>query len=311
MKRPVVAVCGANPSWQKTLFFDKLIPGKVNRAKKEENYPSGKGVNFCRALRCSGLADLRLIQFAGGINGQRLCAGLDAAGYIHETVVTSAETRSCITCLDQNGNMTELIGASIQILPDEENDFFQKLQKLLSQADILAITGSLPDGSNPDIYQQAAKLAVEKDIPLLFDTLIGIDDIFRLPGKSILKVNREEFFKITGENEIISAHRCAASRYPGKVFAVTNGGESATLANDDFLWEYTLPSINVVSPLGAGDTASAVMSALYAAGVSEKDAFLQALAAASANCLTPMAGEFDTANADMIAGQIKTSQSKL
>ena len=46
INKPLITVIGANPAWQKTLFFREFIPGRVNRAYKEENYSSGKGVNF-------------------------------------------------------------------------------------------------------------------------------------------------------------------------------------------------------------------------------------------------------------------------
>ena len=43
-----LAVLGPNPAWQKTLFFPDFNKGAVNRARKMEELPSGKGINFCR-----------------------------------------------------------------------------------------------------------------------------------------------------------------------------------------------------------------------------------------------------------------------
>ena len=64
-----IAVLGPNPAWQKTLFFKNFIRGAVNRARRMEELPSGKGINFCRALKCHGRAESLLIQFCGGENG--------------------------------------------------------------------------------------------------------------------------------------------------------------------------------------------------------------------------------------------------
>lgn len=306
-----VIVLGANPAWQKTLFFHNLNAGKVNRAYHEENYPSGKGVNFCRALRYSKLAETLLLQFAGGNNGKLLCDGLDAAGFQHQTVFTGSETRNCITCLDDSGNMTELIGVSHKILPDEANAMLDKLRSVLPCSGILAITGSLPDGSDPQLYGKAAKLAMEHRVPILVDALIGLPEVLSQNGTVILKVNREEFFKITGESEIFQAHRKAEKSYPGKVFAVTNGGENATLSYNNILFEYILPPVKVVNPLGSGDTASAVMSALCAERKPFQEAFRQALAAASANCTTAKAGEYDPDCANDLAQQMQIIQHNL
>ena len=303
-KKVRIAVLGANPSWQKTLFFNDLTPGAVNRARKEECYSSGKGINFCRAVRCSGLAETEIFQFAGGVNGKLLCDGLDDAGFVHYTVNTSAETRNCITCLDQHGNMTELIGVSHAVTDAESRQMLDELTKHLPSSSILAITGSLPDGTSPSLYVKAVEIAVRNRLPVLVDALAGIGDILQQDGRIILKVNREEFFKITGKNEIVSAHRYAAEKFPGKIFAVTNGGGEATLANDEKLCYYTLPEIKVVSPLGAGDTASAVLAALFAGGCQETEAFRYALAAASANCLNATAGEYRLEEAEKFASMI-------
>ncbi len=296
-----VIVLGANPAWQKTLFFHDFCPGKVNRAYREENYPSGKGVNFCRALRHSNLADMQLFQFAGGINGQLLCEGLDAARFSHCTIPTRGETRNCITCLDDNGNMTELIGVSCKILPDEAQAMLDQLQVALPGAGIFAITGSLPDGSDPRLYGEAAGIASAAGVPILIDALIGLPEVLSQSGTVILKVNLEELFKITGESEVFAAHRKAQKNYPGKIFAVTNGKDTATLSCDGKIFEYILPEIQVVNPLGSGDTASAVMSALCSKNIPYQEAFKQALAAASANCLTAQAGEYDPHMAAQLA----------
>lgn len=302
--KPLIAVIGANPAWQKTLFFKELTPGKVNRAFREENYPSGKGVNFCRALRCSGLGESIIFQFAGGVNGELHCQALEQSNYSHRTIRTEGATRNCITCLDECGNMTELIAPSQKITAEEAEKFLAELAKELPRTDLLAIAGSLPDKSDPELYCQAAALAAENSIPLLADTLAGLDGILSVKATAILKVNKEEFFKITGEDEIFSAHRCAQKRYPGKVFAITDGADKATLSAGNKCWSYTLPEIQVVNPLGAGDTASAVMSALIAAKVPFHEAFLQALAAASANCMTANAGDFNVETSRELAEKI-------
>lgn len=305
MSKPLIAVIGANPAWQKTLFFREFIPGKVNRAYREENYPSGKGVNFCRALRCSGLGEPVLFQFAGGGNGKLHCDGLDASGFRHKTVWASAETRNCITCLDDSGNMSELIGVSGRVTAGEADEFLDLLKDELDRMDFLAITGSLPDGSDPELYCRVAKLAAGKDIPVLIDALIGINGVMSQRNMAVLKVNQDEFFKITGEKDIIDAHRAAQKSYPGKIFAITNGAEKATLSANGVFYEYILPQIRVISPLGAGDTASAVMSALLADKKDPAEAFKMALAAASANCLNAVAGDFLPEKSLEIAAEIK------
>lgn len=307
MSKPLIIVMGANPAWQKTLLMPGFSAGKVNRAIEEKNYSAGKGVNFCRALRCSGLADMMLFQFAGGINGERLCDDLEAEHIPHNTIITQGETRCCITCLDGTGNMTELIGVSQKLTDAEITEFLDKLSKTMPSASLFAITGSLPDGSDYDLYRKAALLASSLDIPILIDVLRGVQGVLTLPGKVILKVNQEEFLKITDCDNIEIAHKTAWKKFPGKMFAVTNGKDPASFSDGTNIYYYKLPEIDVVSPLGAGDTASAVMSALIASGEPAENAFRQALAAASANCLNAVAGEYSPIQSRLLSQQITVS----
>ena len=69
VSKPKILVFGANPAWQKTLYFGTFRRGEVNRAEKLELYAGGKGVNFCRAAKCRDIALTRLYQFSGGANG--------------------------------------------------------------------------------------------------------------------------------------------------------------------------------------------------------------------------------------------------
>ncbi len=301
-----VFVMGANPAWQKTLLFPELKTDAVNRAERMEAYSSGKGVNVCRAARCFGKAKPFLFQFAGGINGKLLCDGLNAEGFAHETVMTNAETRCCITCLDKkNGTMTELIEPSHALTEDETAEFLKSLLEKISEASIFVISGSLPDGSDLSLYEKAARIAVDAGIPVVVDTVKGIAPVLELEGKIILKVNQEEFFKITSCTEINEAHKTALSRWKNVCFAVTNGPDKASLSDSTGIYFYQIPRLeDVKNPLGAGDTATAVMASEIVDGKSYKDAFRTALAAASANCLSEKAGEFLMSDLEKIAENI-------
>ena len=197
-----IFVMGANPAWQKTLVFQRLKTGAVNRAVSMEVYPAGKGVNVCRAAACFGTAETRLFQFAGGTTGQRLCTALDELGIRHETVETRHETRTCVTCLDHaEGSMTELIEPSGAVSETEAENFLQILKEQICEASVFVISGSLPDGTDASLYRRATEIAVAAGVPVIADAVKGIEAVLDLPGRIILKVNREEFFKITGCSE--------------------------------------------------------------------------------------------------------------
>ncbi len=294
MSKPRILVLGANPAWQSTLHFARFVPDEVNRALSLAEYPSGKGINFCRAVHCFGMADTLLFQFAGGENGQKICTGLDTLGFQHITIKTEANTRRCITCIDDSTHsMTELIEPSSPITAAEEQRFLEELEKALPQAAAFAITGSLPDRSDLGLYTKAVQRAVATGVPVVIDAVKGIQEALRFQGNITVKINLQELEKLTGENEGTTALKRAATLWPDKIFAITNGADEAFLLKDGETTEFRIPCVpQLVSPLGCGDTASAVYTSCIANGISPQEAFRQALAAASANCLNDQAGSF-------------------
>ena len=296
MKRPLILVFGANPAWQKTLYFDEFRRGEVNRARALELYAGGKGVNFCRAARCRETARTRLYQFSGGANGDLHEAALKRENIDCRAVRVSHETRCCTTLLDRTGAaMTELIEPSHAVSAAEIDEMVRLFSDGLSEASGAAITGSLPDGTDPLVYTRIAAAVAVRGLPLLVDAVYA--DMLDQVGDFILKVNLDELKKLTGETSALSALRAGSARWPRGIFAITDGAGTAYLAAGGSLWSYAIPKIRVESALGCGDTCSAVMLSEFLAGKSPVEAFACGLAAASANCLTPRAGEFDNAAA--------------
>ena len=295
MDKPLIAVFGANPAWQKTLHFKEFRPGKVNRAAALELYAGGKGVNFCRAAGCRGLCRTRLFQFAGGANGALHEAELAREGIDCCSIRVAAETRCCTTCLDEAGSpMTELIEPSHAVTAKEAEQMLKALDSQLAEAAGAAITGSLPDGTDPELYVRVAEVAARHGLPLLIDALSP--EAVAAAADVVLKINMDELKKITGESEPAAALKSGASQWKNAILAITDGADAAYLAGRGKLYRYRIPRISVVSALGAGDTCSAVLLSGLLTGQAPHLAFAGALAAASANCLSATAGKFSNAD---------------
>ena len=299
MKKPLIAVFGANPAWQKTLYFGEFRRGQVNRAEKLELYAGGKGVNFCRAARCRNVADTRLYQFSGGANGRLHESALAAEGIDCRPTHVAAETRCCTTLLDRTGDaMTELIEPSHSPSAAELAEMLRAFDAGLAEADGAAVAGSLPDGTDKSLYTEVAGLAAKHGKTLLVDAVYA--PMLDAAGDFILKINMDELKKLTGETEASAALRSGMAKWPRGVLAITDGAAAAYLAAAGQMWRYAIPRIEVVSALGAGDTCSAVTLSEFLNGRTVVDAFACGLAAASANCLSPRAGEFDNADAERL-----------
>ena len=290
-----IVVLGPNPAWQKTLFFEHFTRGAVNRARRMEELPSGKGINFCRALKCHGGAESLLIQFCGGENGFRIDAALAAEGMAFHSVAVPGRTRCCTTCLDETEQvMTELIEPSFPAPPEAVEVLLERFGRELENASGAAFCGSLPDGTDPRLYVRAAELAAKHGVLLLIDAFRDLDAVFAASPRVVLKINREELAKLAGTGDTAAGLRRIFARFPSlKYAAITDGPGQAFAFDREKFAVYTLPALAEVSnPIGSGDTASAVLLSELCSGNDLFEGFRRALAAASANCLNSKPGHF-------------------
>ncbi|MDQ3636677.1 MAG: PfkB family carbohydrate kinase, partial [Actinomycetota bacterium] len=116
----MILCVGGTPAMQRTLFFEVLEPGAVNRAYKVRVTASGKVVNAARTVTVLGGQAL-LATFLGGDSGRFVARELDAQGVPYEVVWTEddAPTRTCATLIPDDGPVTELVE---EALPVSEKD---------------------------------------------------------------------------------------------------------------------------------------------------------------------------------------------
>jgi tagatose 6-phosphate kinase len=301
-----ILALGPNPAWQKTLFFNELHLEQVNRAHDMQDFPSGKGINFCRAAKSWGNSQVELLQFAGGDTGKQLCQSLKEEGISNQTVYTKNTTRTCYTCLSANHAMTELIEPSFSVSDKEIQKYHDLLDQNIARFAGAAFCGTLPTGSSIEIYRHAAERIKKANLPLLIDAWQNILPVLEVGGEIIFKVNAEEIKIVANEKDTIAAIEKTLKKYNLKAVAVTDGPDKAYLACGNKLYIYELPRLDKIkSSLGCGDTNASVFLSEYLAGAPIEKAFTGALAAASANCLTTMCGDFIKETAVELCAKIK------
>lgn len=303
-----IIVLEGNSALQKTLFFDRFTFGAVNRARKMTLSAGGKGANFCRALRIGGGKKGVLLHFSGGENGKKADSFLREEGIEVISCAVEKETRCCTTCLDpHSGSMTELIEPSIPPETAAQESFIRVLEDLLQKETCAggAITGSLPDGTDPVLYYNWGKKILSYNKWLFMDAVKGIEPILPLPGKKILKINKEELFRLTGEEDLSAGMDkllAAGSLY---ALGITDGPGKAFLGAGGKKWSFTLPELSrVISPLGCGDSVSAFFFQELLEGTAPEKAFAAALGAGCANCLTPEPAVFSLKEAQHLGAQV-------
>lgn len=300
-----IIVMGANAARQKTLHFEKLLPGEVNRACRMSEIASGKGINFCRAAGNWGKCSAAVVQFAGGDNGKFLIDSLQQEKLENYTVNCAAPLRCCITCIDQSSNMTtELIEPSGAATPLECDEFVRLIGTQLPIASGVAICGSLPDGTDPGLYARVASAAASHDLPLLLDLYKNVEPLLDLPDVT-LKINREELGKLTACGSVEAGLKQLFARTGIKIAAITDGAGKAFASDGRILAVYTVPVLEkIANPIGCGDTASAVFFSELLNGSDFIESFKLALGCACANAESWIPAQFDLLRGRELAGKI-------
>ncbi len=305
-KLPRILVCGPNPSWQKTLAFDEFRPCEVNRSGMRDCRASGKGVNCARAIRTWGAATPAVFQFSGGANGRDLEGWLQREGIEFVGRKIEDETRCCTTVLcRKNTTMTELIEPSPAVTKDDVDFLWNRILEAISDADAVALCGTLPKGPLDGFYPGIAAAAVRAGKPVLADSVEQFHETLAA-GVRYLKINSGELLSLTGASDPEAAALDLLNRYPLQCAAITDGPARAFIAWQGTVRRIFIPPLSgVCNPIGAGDVCSGVMLSELLAGADPLESFTTGVAAACASCLTQYAAGFDREEALRIRDKMR------
>ena len=294
--KPVLAL-GLTPALQKIHFFDKFIPGEVNRSSRVETHAGGKASNVAMAL-----AVLGDVAYAGGFNGgaagRAAAADVAARGAKPAFTPIRAETRTCHSLVDlATGTVTELVQEFPPVTDDDLSRFTRKMLALLGKCGGLTISGTLPKTFPATAYVPFGKKATALGIPWLLDSQKA-PLLATLPCQpTIAKLNRFELGQTFGAPTRTEASCVKLLRKivaAGAQWALmTDGARPALLVSPDGgLWKLApepLAKKDLASPIGSGDcTAAGIMHGLvHAWDVPEAVAFGLACGTANARSYVP------------------------
>jgi 1-phosphofructokinase len=282
-----------NPSLDRALDVQRLVPGAVLRADAVHVHPGGKGINVSRALVRHGV-ESRAVLPVGGADGARLVELLAAQGVPALAVPVAGDTRTNITISERSGTTTKVNAPGPALTPAEVTALLDALAAALDEgARGLVAAGSLPAGAGDDLFVRVAALAAARSVPFALDTSgAPLTHAARAGGLDLLKPNDEELAQLTGSSEAeladpraaLAAVRTLHERGVGEVL-LTLGADGALLSTaDGGVWSARPPQITVRSTVGAGDCSLAgyVLAALAGADPAERLRNAVAYGAASA-----------------------------
>ncbi|MFP3958664.1 MAG: 1-phosphofructokinase family hexose kinase [Spirochaetaceae bacterium] len=311
----MVLVIGQNSTWQKTYFLEHLNVSNVNRVSEAYESAAGKGGNVSRVLAGYGV-DHRLIAYIGGGNGEKFAADCRGDGGKPVFIDIAEETRTCVTLIEEDHTVTELIEPSPRVTQSERGAFREAFARHIDDAGFLAIGGTAIRGEADDCYLQFVKEAHRRGIPVLLDSYRRHGSTALAAGPEILKINQDELAELSGLPVDAAEQRKAAYETIRRTFGIhwviiTRGARGAEGFNGTSTISALASGVTPVNPIGSGDAVAAgILSVLSRegrpfeslAGEAEvlERALVEGVAAGSANCLNWKPGRIDTEDLDKV-----------
>lgn len=264
-----------NPSLDYFVDVPRFSLGSVNRSLHELLFPGGKGINVSIVLSRLGIQNTALGFIAGdtGRLFEDMLASFDVkSDFVH---LSSGDTR--INVKINAGNETEINARGPQITHRDVGALLSVISSL-KDGDTLIISGSVPPQLSDTVYADIASSISAKNVNMIVDTTGKYLTNILKYKPFMIKPNHIELGEIFGrtlvdDNEIIACAKKLQADGAQNVL-VSKGADGAILVcADGTVCKAYAPRGNVISTVGAGDSAVAG----FVAGFMQKSDFGHAL----------------------------------
>jgi len=275
-----LTVC-LNPTLQKTLHFNSIIPGTVNRTAIHRLDVSGKGINVTRVLTQLGKKAVHLTQLGGDMKPLFLSL-CEQDGLTIDWAESGSQIRFCYTLLTENdGCVTELVEESELVGAETEKLLIEKFDSLVTSDSHLIVSGTKARGFSDAIIPEMVRKAKEKGMRIILD-IKGNDLIECLKYEpDVIKPNLFEFASTfapelirnndlmiennTGKEQIKSVMLDIAQKYRCRI-VLTDGSWKILAIDSRNYFEVEVTAIKAVNSIGCGDAFTAGLAAALSDG---------------------------------------------
>lgn len=259
-----LCVC-LNPVIQKTLVFDTIDPGEVNRTAHWRIDAAGKGIIPTRILTQLGEDATHLTQLGGPTREWFLsmCAG-DALKV--EWVESGAPIRFCTTLIEEaTGRATELVEEALPVAPGTSEALVARFRELVTPDTAVLLSGTVATGIAAGTMAQFAQIASEVGARLYLDikkqdllecleyhpvcAKPNLEELAQTLGLSYAEVRDEQSARALVAEE----GKRFFERY-GTYLVVTRGANATLYWDGKTLCEEPTQRITVKNPIGSGDS---------------------------------------------------------
>lgn len=302
-----------NPSVDIAYQLETFQLDTVNRVRETHKTPGGKGLNVTRVL--AQLDDSVVASgLLGGKIGEFIQVELDKVAIQHDFYPIAGDTRNCIAILHE-GQQTEILEQGPTISEAEGEGFLKHFETLVQEVSIVSISGSLPKGLVTNFYAKMITICQKHHKPVVLDcsgeALLSVLQSNHKP--TVIKPNTEELSQLLQKEvtEDVATLKEALSR---DIFTnvdwiiVSLGAKGAFAKHGDTYYRVTIPKIEVVNPVGSGDsTVAGITSGLFH-GESDIELLKKANCLGMLNAQEKQTGHVNLVNYEHLFNQIKVEE---
>lgn len=247
-----------NPSIDISYQLEDLAIDTVNRVVDVRKTPGGKGLNVARVLNDLGES----VSASGCIGGE---LGDFIVHHLPETIEKrffkiAGDTRNCIAIL-HDGKQTEILEQGPLVDPDEADGFVNHFKYILDGVDVVTMSGSLPAGMPDDYYGRLIRLANTFGKKTVLDCSgNALKSVLEGDDKpTVIKPNRDELAQLLGREVSKDVDELKAvlnqPLFAGIEWIIVSlGADGAFAKHHDAFYKVDIPKIEVVNPVGSGDS---------------------------------------------------------
>lgn len=299
-----------NPSVDISYPLEQFYLDTVNRVTKTSKTAGGKGLNVTRVLSEFG-EEVLASGFLGGALGQFIEEQLTEGQIDQSFFKIKGETRNCIAILHE-GQQTEILEQGPTIDKKEAEDYKTHLLKLFKRANVIAMSGSLPKGLNTNYYADIVKLANEQGLPTILDSYgQSLKEVLLSEDKpTVIKPNIDELSQLLNYQvkENIEDLKEAVSKpiFNGIEWIIVSlGSKGAFAKHHQTFYKVNIPKIEVVNPVGSGDSTVAGIASGLVHQQSDKDLLKKVNAFGMLNAMEHQTGHINVDKFNEIFKQIE------
>lgn len=249
-----------NPVFDVHVNIESFRCGKENLADSRSSDIGGKGINITRVLRMAGV-DSRAILALPKENGADFLSALKAEGIEPTIIECDGSIRENITIHEDSGKETRLCFKGFDANPE----LLAKAEEFIEDDGIVAFSGSLPVGIDAADTEAFLTRLRERGAKIVVDSKSVTLDMLRRIKPWLIKPNGEECEEYFGKLDEEGLYRVALKLNADGIenVMISLGGDGALLATGGKIYRASVPKVEVLSTIGAGDSTVSGFIAAY------------------------------------------------